>query len=154
MQRACITRDLPARGRDVLQLQQVHRTALSRGNAFHTFIRATLLFCIFREASKRREIQCTLPPYHLIICHKGQDGFKLILLAHFLANFWVCICLEAGMNWSAHQSSETAAAESSRQASCSWISVAPAQPPYKATKARAQTAPNPPPWRFCIKANS
>lgn len=53
-----------------------------------------------------------------------------------------------------HQSSEAAAAESSRQASCPCISVAPAQPPYKATKARAQTAPNPPPWRFCIKANS
>lgn len=39
-----------------------------------------------------------LPPYHLIICHEGQDGFKFILLAHLLANFWVCICLEAGMD--------------------------------------------------------
>lgn len=72
-------------------------TALSKENILYTFIIPTLLLCILREILKR-EVWCVLPPYHLIICHEGQDRFKLILLAHFLANFWVCICLEEGMD--------------------------------------------------------
>lgn len=39
--------------------------------------------------------------YHLIIGHKGQDWFKLILLAHFLANLRICIRLEI-QKWAGH----------------------------------------------------
>jgi len=110
-----------------------------QGNILHIFIIATLLFCIFREISKRDAMHsATLPSDNTpqgtgrIQTHSSCTFSCKLLGLHLSGS------RNEQVSPAAHQRSKVPPAGTSREASCFQISVASAQPSHKETEGRAQ----------------